>query len=539
MPIPQVTLQPDAGAHLSQGFDLLADLLAPTLGPVGGLVAHQKHADTQPELLDDAATAVRRVMSLGDPRLDVGAMLMRNLVWRITQRVGDGGAMTAVLARALFRDALRLTTAGVNPMILAKGLRAGSQAVLSALANQAQPIQTEDELAAVALTVTSDRPLAQMLGEISYLLGADAHVITEKLVAPYLDRRYLAGASYAAQIASAYFFTDPVHRTAVITDGLLALVDGPVNSAEEAVHLLTLAAQAQATALTILATGFGDAALSVLVTNHQAKEPKLTVAGVKLTVINDELRHAFDDLALLTGSEILGRPHTRPILKAQTLTPSRRVEFQAGRVYLQPQGRGDPAVHALRGDLRATLAALPQDADERPLLQRRLSALTGGMALLQIGAGNKREMELRTANAERGLKVLSAAQHSGVVAGGGAALLHCRPALAPIFARFAPDSDEYRGVQVLERALAAPFTQILENAQVDAPAVWLERVVAAGPRATYDVLSGRVVDAWDAGILDVARVMDLVVQTGVSGASMALSTDAIVYHRKPQQSYEP
>lgn len=541
MPTPQVTLQPDAGAHLRLGFDLLADLLAPTLGPVGGLVANQQHTDTQPELLDDAATAVRRVMSLGDPRLDVGAMLMRNLVWRITQRVGDGGAMTAVLARAIFRDALRLTTAGVNPMIMAKGLRAGAEAVRLALTEQAHPVHTEDELAAVALTVTNDRPLAQMLGEISYLLGADAHVITEKLVAPYLARRYFAGANFPAQIASLYFFTDPARQSTVMAGGLLALVDGTLTRADDAVHLLTLATQAEATGLTILATGFGDAALSVLVTNHQAAEPKLTVAGVKLTAVNEALRHGLDDLALLTGATILGRPHTRPVAKAQPqdLAPIRRAEILGGRVYIQPQRAATPRLHSLTAELRAALATLPQDAEERPLLQRRLAALTGGMGLLQIGAGTKRETELRNANAERGLKVLSAAQHTGVVAGGGAALLHCRPALAPILAQFAPDSDEYRGVQVLHRALAAPLTQILENAQVDAPAVWLDRVAAAGPRATYDVLSGRVVDAWDAGILDVAQVMDLVIQTSVSGASIALSTDAIVYHRKPMQSLEP
>ncbi len=541
MPTPQVVIQPDAGAHLRLGFDLLADLLAPTLGPVGGLVANQQHTDSQPELLDDAATAVRRVMSLGHPRLDVGAMLMRNLVWRITQRVGDGGAMTAVLARAIFRDALRLATAGVNPMIMAKGLRAGAEAVGLALAAQAQPVGTEDDLAAVALTVTNDRPLAQMLGEISYLLGADAHVITEKLVAPYLDRRYLAGANFAAQIASLYFFTDPARQSTVMADGLLVLVDGALANGDDAVHLLTLAAQTEATGITILATGFGDAALSVLVTNHQAAEPKMAVAGVKLTAVNESLRHAFDDLALLTGATVLGRPHTRPVAKATPgdLAPIRRMEAQGGRVYIQPQRAVNPRIHSLSAELRATLSILPQDAEERPLLQRRLSALTGGMALLQIGAGNKRETELRNANAERGLKVLSAAQHGGVVAGGGAALLHCRPALAPILAQFAPDSDEYRGVQVLHRALAAPLTQILENAQVDAPAVWLDRVAEAGPRATYDVFGAQVVDAWDAGILDVAKVMDLVVKTGVSGASMALSTDAIVYHRKPVQSLEP
>lgn len=558
MPIPQVTTQPDAAAHLSLGINRLTDLLAPTLGPVGGLVANQQNPSQQPELLDDAATAVRRVLSLGDPRLDVGAMLLRNVVWRVTQRVGDGGAMTAVLMRAIFQDARRLITAGVNPMIMAHGLRAGAQAARNALADQARPVPTEDHLAAVALSVTRDRELAALLGEIAYLLGADAHVVIEKYVAPYLNRRFLPGTQYRAKIASIYFFTDQARRMAVAAESHLALVDGGLTSAEEAVRLLECATEAGAKGITILASSFGDGALSVLVANHQAaggqrsgsngleaanetSNGRISVLAARLNDVGETLRQNLDDLALLTGCTVLGRPHTRPARLARPgdLALARRVEVGEEQIFVQPQRAANPRIPALVGEIRATLADLPMDEPERTLLQHRLSALNGGMCVLHIGAGNRREIEMRLANAERGLKVLSAAQHGGVVAGAGAALLHCRPALAPAFEQFEPDSDAFRGVEVMHRALAAPLTQILKNAQVNAPGVILERVGAAGPTATFDALSGQVVDAWASGVLDVARVLDLVVDSAVSGAAMALSTDAIVYHRKPGESLDP
>ncbi len=539
---------------------------------MGGLVANQQNSNQQPELLDDSATIVRRVLSLGDARLDVGAMLLRNVVWRVTQRAGDGGAMTAVLVRALFQDARRIIAAGANPMILAQGMRAGAQAARSALVAQARPVHTEDELAAVALSVTGDRDLAAILGEMSYLMGADAHVVIEKYVAPYLNRRYVPGSNYPAKIASLYFYTDPARRLAVATDTHLALIDGGLADAQSAAHLLETAVASGATSLTVLASSFGDGALGVLVANHQAavarrtaktadvkptdvkptdaaddtpeaKEagPGLTVLAVRLNAVGDALRHNLDDLALLTGCTVLGRPHSRPPHKAQAqdLAKARRVEIGEEQLFLQPERTANPRIQSLAGELRTALATLPMDAEERPLLQQRLSALSGGMGVLRIGAGNRREIEVRQANAERGLKVLSAAQHGGVVAGAGAALLHCRPALATALAQFEAGSDAYRGVEVIQRGLSAPLTQILINAQVSAPGVILERVAEAGLGATFDVLSGQVVDGWDAGLLDVARILDLVLESGVSGAAMALSTDAIVYHRRPKESLDP
>jgi chaperonin GroEL len=199
---PQVVGQPTAQEQLSAGINALADLLAPTHGPIGCHVASGPDAGQRVELLDDAGTIVRRIISLGDAQKDVGAMMMRSLIWRVGQRAGDGGATAALLARAIYADGLRLSTAGINPMRMVRGIEEGVKIAIAALQQQAKPVTSEDELAALARTITKDDALSSVLGEMSYLLGPDAHVVIEKFVAPYLQRRYVAGAHFGAEIQS-------------------------------------------------------------------------------------------------------------------------------------------------------------------------------------------------------------------------------------------------------------------------------------------------------------------------------------------------
>ncbi|MEZ4556433.1 MAG: TCP-1/cpn60 chaperonin family protein [Caldilineaceae bacterium] len=190
---PQVVGQPTTYKQIQRGINVVVDLLAPTLGPTGGNIVSQTDRSERYELLTDSAVALRRVISLGSPQLDIGAMTVRSMVWRVGQRAGDGGATTAVLMRALFNEGVRQIAAGANAMQLTRGMRQAADLVIDGLRAQARPIAGEDELAAVARTITQEAPLAAVLGEMSYLLGPDAHVSIEKFVAPYLQRRYIGG----------------------------------------------------------------------------------------------------------------------------------------------------------------------------------------------------------------------------------------------------------------------------------------------------------------------------------------------------------
>lgn len=523
--------------HFKAGIDAIANLLAPTLGPVGGVVVNDRDGNRMPELLDDSATAVRRILGLGDPRLDIGAMLMRNLVWKVTGRVGDGGALTAILTQAIFSEALRMTSAGASPVWISNGVRAAVDAVIDYLRAEARPIANEDELTAVAYTIVKERPLAAIVGEMSYLLGADARVNVDKFVAPYLERVYHPGANYEAQIASYLLYTDASRKRAIQTECAVALSEAPLTTAEDVVALIEGALANGKKALVIVAHSFKDTALHTLVVNHQAEKRKLALVGATLKAVGDERRAALDDLSLLTGATVLGRGFTPSpaSAKATDLGSAMRVELDAKILQILPEQARTLDAQTRIEEIRGQLNELPQDDGERAKLVKRLAALSGGMGVLKVGASTKTERSVRASNAERALKVLSAAQKSGVVPGSGAALIHALDRLPAANLK----EEEMLGVEVARRALQAPLRQIAHNAKSASPAGVVERVRAAGPNAAYDALTDQVVDAHDAGVLDVTDVLIAVLQTAASGALMALSTDTIVYHRKPKESLEP
>ncbi|MCB0064644.1 MAG: hypothetical protein KDE19_21120 [Caldilineaceae bacterium] len=539
---PLVVNQPTTHRDITIGINLIADLLAPTLGPNGGTVASGPTAGNRVEMLDDAATIARRIISLGNPRTDVGAMVMRSLIWRVGQRVGDGGATAAIIARKLFTEGARLNTAGFNTVRMARGVEQGVRVVTAALQDLSHPIGGETDLASVARTITKDDALSAVLGEMSYLLGPDAHVVIEKYVAPYLQRRYIGGAHFGAEIRSMYFYTQPEQRRAVLTAPAIALCEERLTEAAQVIPLMEGALKLGAKGLAIIAQDVSGSALGTLVTNQQQPEEKkkLSLLAVKLKPVGDEYRWALSDLALLTGATVLGpnHDHRGATATAADLGRTQRVEFANKGVVVVAHDSKRADIQAEVSRLRQLIVDTPLDDEDRPKYARRLATLTGGVGELKIGAHAKTEREVRETQATRSFKVLSAAQRGGVVPGGGAALYHCVPALLAA-ADAEPDTDVAQGMRILAKAISAPLEQIITNAGESAPQVFMQQIRDAGSHATYDATTGKVVDAFVDGVLDVTDVVAQMLHIAASGAMMALSTDAIVYHRKPKQSLQP
>lgn len=540
--VPKVVEQPESQQQIGYGINAIADLLAPTLGPIGGHVASGPDAGRRVELIDDAATIVRRIISLGDAQKDVGAMVMRSLVWRVGQRAGDGGATAAVLARAIYCDGLRMAAAGLNSARLTRGIEQGVRIALDALRQQATPIAGEDDLAALARTITKDDQLSAVLGEMSYLLGPDAHVVIEKFVAPYLHRRYVAGARIGAEIQSMYFYTESEQKKAVLTAPAIAILDERLKEASQVIPLMEAAVAQGAKSLVVIAMEVSGAALGALVTNHQQPpdKRKLAICAVKLKPVGQELKWAMTDLALLTGATLLGPNQVRSGASARPgdLGRAQRFEFVNNSIALVAHDSKRSEIQEEITQLRRFIAETPFDDEERPKLVKRLSTLTGGVGELKIGAHTKGERELREVQSERAFKVLSEAQRGGVVAGGGAALYHCADALLSAAAK-ERDDDVAAGMRILARALSEPLRQIVVNSGHSAPEVIVNRVREGGPGVTYNAYTQQVVNAREAGILDAVDVLAKVLHIAASGAMMALSTDAIVYHKKPQEVMAP
>jgi chaperonin GroEL len=542
--VPYVATDATARRHLRLGINRMADVLAPTLGPAGTPVVVEGNIRNKYDLLDDAATVARRIISLGDPRLDVGAMLVRSVVWRVAQRAGDGGATAAVLMREILEGGLRQISAGANAMQLVRGIRLGLDTACAALLAQARPCGDESQLAAAARTVTRDDDLSALLGEMSYLLGPDAPVQIETYVAPYLQREYVAGAVYKAKISSAHFYTESERKRAAIPAPAVALLDTNVTTAEQALGLMNAALEAGRSNLLIVAPDISGAALQLLVANHAqpADKRKLAVLGASIMLLGEERTWAVRDLALLSGATIFGTPSGKRPEKATAadLGAALRAEFHAEKLAVVAEHTRRAAVQDEIADLRRRLDGMPLDDEDRAALERRLGALSGGMGILKVGDISKLATDLRKSQAERTFKVLSSVQRSGLVAGAGAAYVHARAVVrAAAAAQVGLDEDVRLGMRVLADALPAPMRTLLENAGVEPPAVIIQRVADAGEGATYGWEQGGVVDAHTAGVVDAADVLVTVLQSAASGAIMGLSTDAVVYHKKPRQSLEP
>jgi chaperonin GroEL len=327
-------------------------------------------------------------------------------------------------------------------MQVAKGVNLAIDAAVAALMIQARPVHTEDDLAAVAATVIRDPELAAVIGEMSYLLGPEAHVSIEKFVAPYLQQLYHPGANYRATIASMYLYTDEAQRRSILPNGVIALVDGKLETSDEIVAILDAALKAKAKSLTVIAGHFSDEVIGIMVANNrqtqrdepsddgqqkpqqQQQERKLAIVGATPKDVGDARRSVYDDLGMLTGATVTGREWSKPaaMILQEDLGQVTRSEVTKDMFHVVPRELTSE-VRAKAAELRSRLSEMNLDDDDRPDLLKRLAAMSGGMGVLKIGADSKLDREVQAQNAERALKVLSGAQRSGVVPGGGATLL--------------------------------------------------------------------------------------------------------------------
>lgn len=528
-------MNPVASARLLRGFDQLAEALAVTLGPNRGGVLMQSERGSVPVRLESAAAIARRVIALPDRAEDVGAMILRNMVWRVHQNVGDGGATTAVLAQAIAAKAARYIAAGANPVLVKGGILAAGQAVGAALTASARPVQGEGDLIAVARAVTDHEQLSLLLGEIFDLLGPHGHVTVEKYAARYLERVYLNGGRWRAQLASPYMVTAAPLKKAVLIKCRVALFGGTVEAVDEVRPLLELLAAQENARVLIVAYGFKGDALNALVSIHATGKIKIAAAALRRDV--NQRRNDLADLALLTRAAVFSTEAGRPLaeITLEDLGSAQRIE--AGREDLVVVGgTGQRAeIRAQIEVLNNRLLALAPNDQARQEVQLRLGRFTGNTAVLKVGAATQTERDALHQKAEQGLLAVQVALEEGVVPGGGLAFIECRSALRDL----AFSGDEQLGVQAVAHALEAPFRRILANAHMDAAGIILADLLHAGPGHVYDVLRQTIVAPASVGLFDPARVARVALETAASGAAIAISTDTLILHSEPEIAQNP
>lgn len=530
---PALLLADEARAPLIRGFTRLADLLALTLGPLQGGIVAARDVGVALDILTDSATIARRFLALPNRAESAGAMMLRNLVWRLHLSTGDGCATAAVLARAIVAEAARYLAAGVGATALRQGIEAGAAAAIDALRLMARPVSGEAQLAHVAGAVTGDARMAALLAEIFDLLGPEAHVEVEEYVAPYLEREYAPGGRWQARLASPYLVSDQVGQRATLNDCLVAVCAGEIASLDEVRPLLELALRQGGPGLLLAAQAVRGEALATLVLNHQREQ--LRVVAVELRRTGAALDDDLADLAALTGAQVYGGHGGRlATVAAAGLGRARRVEADASALVLA--GPGAQPQRDRLAQLRGRLGTLPEaEREARGELEARVARLAGATATLKVGATHRVERDALSRQAERALRSIRLALRAGVVPGGGAAYLACAEA-----ARGPRDGGEAAyGRAAVATALEAPFRQIVANGRRRDPGAALGEARAAGPGWGCDVLDDAIVAMAPAGIIDPAAVLAAALRAAASGAAMLVTTDALILKRNPQLSLEP
>jgi chaperonin GroEL len=513
----------------------MARLLGITLGPRAHTVAMAPLVEQRPpEILDSAAIIARRMTGVGDPFEDMGAMLVRHLAWRVFERVGDGVATAAVLTQAIVERAETYLAAGGNPVPIKRGLELALDAALAELRRQARRVEEPEEIATLVAGTVRDPALATRIGSIVDAVGPDGSIQIEDGEGTETTWEYVDGVRWKEGYLSPHLLK-PGETTVRLLEPRILVTNHHLERAEQLVPALEACAAAGERSLLVIAPEVRDAAVAVMVLNRERGLFDHVVAA-KAPHFGDQRVGILEDLAAITGGRsILEDRHER--LEDVTLADLGRAR-QAWVTHSHVGilgGRGDKAAMRDRiGQLKQELHAIEDDAWSRDRIKERIGQLAGLAATIKVGAATPSDRDELKLRVEAAVTAARAAVQDGVVPGGGAALLACAPAVQALEL----SGDEAVGAAILARALAEPMRRLVENAGHDSG--WIvDEARRREPGWTFDVLGERWVEAWKAGILDPLPVVTAALETAVSAAAVALTSDVLIHHKHPSLSVQP
>jgi chaperonin GroEL len=524
---------------MQRGINWMLNAIRPTLGPLPGIVALERNSSRNeaPELMDNAALTARRVIELADRDADMGAMLLRGMLWRVHQSAGDGSATAAVLFGSVYNEALRYITAGGNAMQLRRHLDRGMRVVLEGLTAMSKPVEGQARLTEVAQAICYDPPLAHMLGEIFDIIGEYGQFEMREGRTRDLEREYVEGVYWDGGLLAREMIVDIAKQRADLENPAILLTNCDIEEPRQLIPTLDAAIQAGIGSLMIIARSLSPVVVSLLVASQTRTRIKSIAVKMPFTYGIPEAA-MMQDLQLLIG----GRPVIKDAgdtLEAVTLADLGRARRVWGdRNYFGIVG-GQGDARALRAHLAQLRSAYAQmrDPDERDLLRRRIGKLMGGSAILWVGAASESEVKFRKEVAERTAQALRGAILEGALPGGGIAFLACQPRLRTML-QGSTDPDARAAYSILLRALDEPARTIIHNAGYNPDEIMVE-IKHAAPGCGFDVRTGQVTDMLEAGILDATGATKEAWHTAVSSAAMALTVDVLVHKKLPEQAIVP
>ncbi len=536
---PHVVFQPEVHRGMSRGIDQIVSAVRPTLGPLPRIVLYDRTIGGTgriPELLDDGGTIARRIIQIPGRNADVGAMLVRQVLWTLREEVGDGTATAAVLFQAVYREGVHYLASGGSAMRLRTYLERALPGIIDDLSSMALRVEGKEQLAQLATAISLDPEMGKLLGEIFDIIGEYGRLEIRKGRTRSYEREYVEGMYWEGGLLSRAQITDQARQRTELQNAAVLMTDLDIEDPRELVPAITACVQQGIEDLAIIARKMSDMVVGMLVMNRERGKIKIHAVGIKTPGISTtDQRAALMDMAVLTGGRPLFRAagDTLRDVKARDLGRARRIWADKSNFGIIG-GKGDPReLRAHITHLRNLFSSI-SSGDERQELQERIGKLMGGSATLYVGGITETELDYNKEQATRAAEAMRGAMRDGVLPGGGAALLAARRTL---LARptTSDEPEEYAARQILAKALQAPTRVLLENAGYEAGEI-LGQLENAAPGTGFDVLKGELTNMEESGILDITTVVIAAVRSAVRSAAMALTTDVVVHRAQAPES---
>lgn len=515
-----ITFNTDARAKLAKGVNTLADAVTVTMGPKGRYVALQRSFGA-PTITNDGVSVAKEI-ELEDNIENMGAQLVKEVATKTNDTVGDGTTTATLLAQAIVNDGLRNVAAGANPLAIRRGIDKAVNAAVAEMKKQAKPVETKEQIASVGTISAGDPEVGEKIAEAMEVVGKDGVITVEDSQTFDITIDTVEGMQFDKGYVSAYFVTDNDRMEAVMKDPYILITDQKISSVQDIMPVLE-AVQRAGRGLLIIAEDIDGEALPTLVLNKI--RGALNVCAVKAPGYGDRRKRMLEDIAVLTGGQAaldeLGVKVAD--ITADMLGTAKTVTISKDNTVVVGGAGSKEAIDARIAQIKGEIENTTSDFD-REKLQERLAKLSGGVAVIKVGAATESELKEIKHRVEDALQATRAAVEEGIVAGGGVAFMDAVPALDAVEI---DDPEEKIGVDIVKKALTAPVATIAKNAGFEG-AVVVDKVAELPAGQGLNSANGEWGDMIEMGVLDPVKVSRVTLQNAASVASLILITEATV-----------
>jgi chaperonin GroEL len=525
----QLVFSEDARRKLKNGMNIVANAVSATLGPKGRNVAVDRKFGS-PTVTHDGVSVAKEI-ELEDPFENMGAQLLKEAASKTNDIAGDGTTTSTVLAHAIVNEGLKALEAGYNPMLLKNGIALATESIVEDLRKMAVKIDTKEEIASVATNSAADEQIGNLIADVMDKVGKDGVITVEESKSLQFETEYVEGMQFDRGYLSPYFITSTEKMEAVISDAYVLINEKKISAAQDIVPILEKLVQIGKRELVIIAEDIDGEALATLVLNKL--RGMLNVLAVKAPGFGDRRKAMLQDIAILTGGTVIAEETGRK-LETATLQDLGRAEKvvsdKENTTIVGGKGKKSDIEGRIK-EIRAEIDKSTSDYDKEKL-QERLAKLSGGVAIIRVGAATETEMKEKKHRVEDALSAARAAVEEGIVPGGEISLINAASKLDKLAKENGEDEEVRVGINIVKKALEAPIRKLAANAGQDGSVIidTVRRTAAdkKNKNIGYNVLTGKYTDMIEAGVIDPVKVVRGALENASSIAAMILTTDVLI-----------